>query len=146
MGRRAKLRVRQGLQRSKGAELPGTSSQDIPAFEINSASSAGYCIVRVIGELDMAHEEELRDELNSAIESDQHGVLVDLSECDFIDSSGVRSLLLGREAQAATDSGNRGFALVTSNEQVLRILSVMGVDKMIPVRPTIEEAITALGG
>jgi anti-sigma B factor antagonist len=126
--------------------VPKAFSQDIPAFEITSTPSGGYCIVRVIGELDMAHEEELRAELNSAIESDQTGVLVDLSECVFIDSSGVRSLLLGQEAQAATDSGNKGFAMVTSNEQVLRILSVMGVDKMIAVRPTIEEAITALGG
>jgi anti-sigma B factor antagonist len=126
--------------------LPGTSSQDIPAFEITSTPSGGYCIVRVIGELDMAHEEELRDELNRAIDSDQTGVLVDLSECEFIDSSGVRSLLLGREAQRASDSGNKGFAVVTSNEQVLRILSVMGVDKVIPVHSTIEEAITALGG
>jgi anti-sigma B factor antagonist len=134
------------MQRSKGAELPKAFSHDIPAFEITSTPSGGYCIVRVIGELDIAHEEELRAELKSAVEGDQVGVLVDLSECVFIDSSGVRSLLLGREAQAATDSGNKGFAVVTSNEQVLRILSVMGVDKMITVRPTIEEAITALGG
>jgi anti-sigma B factor antagonist len=126
--------------------LPETRSQDIPPFEITSASSDGFCIVRVIGELDMAHEEELRAELNSAIESDQAGVLVDLSECEFIDSSAVRSLLLGREAQAAADSGNKGFAVVTSNEQVRRILSVMGIDKVIPVRATIEEAITTLGG
>jgi anti-sigma B factor antagonist len=126
--------------------LPGTSSQDIPAFEITSAPSDGYCIVRVIGELDIAHEEELRAELNSAIESDQAGVLVDLSKCEFIDSSGVRSLLLGREAQMASDRGNKRFALVTSNEQVLRILSVMGVDKVIPVHSTINEAMTTLGG
>jgi anti-sigma B factor antagonist len=126
--------------------MPRTSSQDIPAFEISSTPSGGYCIVRVIGELDMAHEEELRAELNSAVDSDQAGVLVDLSECEFIDSSGVRSLLLGREAQMASDSGNNGFAVVTSNEQVLRILSVMGVDKVIPLYSTVEEAITALGG
>jgi anti-sigma B factor antagonist len=126
--------------------LPETSSQDIPAFEITSAPSDGYCVVRIVGELDMAHEEELRSELKSAIESDRTGVLVDLSECDFIDSSGVRSLLLGREAQAATAGGNKAFAVVAGNDQVLRILSVMGVDKVIPVRPTIEEAIAALGG
>jgi anti-sigma B factor antagonist len=126
--------------------MPETFSQDIPAFEITSTPSGGHCIVRVIGELDMAHEEELRAELNSAIESDQTGVLVDLSECEFIDSSGVRELLLGREAQMASDSGNKGFAVVTSNEQVLRILSVMGVDKVIPPYSTVEEAVTALGG
>jgi anti-sigma B factor antagonist len=138
------LRGGKGLQRSKGAELPETSSQDIPAFEITSSRSDGYCIVRVTGELDMAHEDELRTELTSACEEDQTGVIVDLSECGFIDSSGVRGLLLGREAQANTNSGNPGLAVVTSNQQVLRILSVMGVDKMIPVRPTTEEAITAL--
>jgi anti-sigma B factor antagonist len=126
--------------------LPGTSSQNIPAFEITSAPTDGYCVVRIVGELDMAHEEELRHELNRAIESDQAGVLVDLSECEFIDSSGVRSLLLGREAQASGDGRNDKFAIVTGNEHVLRILSVMGVDKTIPVRPTVEDAITALGG
>jgi anti-sigma B factor antagonist len=119
-------------------------SQDIPVFEISSQVSDGFCVVRVAGELDMAHEEDLRGELQRALEREQEGIVVDLSDCEFIDSSGIRSLLVGREAQQGADRGKRGLAVAAANEQIVRIFSVMGIDEAIPVRPTVEEAIAEL--
>ena len=73
------------------------------------------------------------------------GIVVDLTECEFIDSSGVRALLLSREAQHPED-GDELLAVAASSEQILRILSVMGLDRVIPIRPTVEEAAAALSG
>jgi len=87
----------------------------------------------------MSHEEELRGELRSAVAADSKGIVVDLTECEFIDSSGVRALLLSREAQHPED-GTEHLSVAASSDQILRILSVMGVDKAIPVRPTVAEA------
>jgi anti-anti-sigma factor len=93
----------------------------------------------------MSHEEELRSELRQAVASEADGIVVDLTECEFIDSSGVRVLLLSREAQES-EKGPDALAVAAASEQILRILSVMGVDRVIPIRPTVDEAAAALSG
>jgi anti-sigma B factor antagonist len=91
----------------------------------------------------MSHEEELRAELHRAVASDADGIVVDLTECEFIDSTGVRALLLSREAQES-EKGPDGVAVAASSEQIVRILTVMGIERVIPIRPTVEEAAAAL--
>ena len=56
----------------------------------------------------MSHEEELRNELRAAVAAEPKGIVVDLTECEFIDSSGVRALLLSREAQHSEDGAETG--------------------------------------
>jgi anti-sigma B factor antagonist len=121
-------------------------SADIPQFEISSREGPdGAQVVCVVGEVDIAHEEELRRELDRAASQGSGGIVVDLTECEFIDSSGIRALLLSRESQDS-GTGSEPLAVAASSEQILRILSVMGVDKVIPVRPTLEEAAAELSG
>jgi anti-sigma B factor antagonist len=98
-----------------------------------------------VGEVDMSHEEELRGELRSAVAANSNGIVVDLTECEFIDSSGVRAVLLSREA-TNSEEGSERVAVAASSEQILRILSVMGIDRVIPIRPTVEEAASAVSG
>jgi anti-sigma B factor antagonist len=126
--------------------LSATPSADIPQFEINSGPGPeDVHVVRVAGEVDMSHEEELRGELRTAVAAEAKGIVVDLTECEFIDSSGVRALLLSREAQDS-DDGAEHLAVAAASEQILRILSVMGIDRVIPIRPTVEEAASAISG
>jgi anti-anti-sigma factor len=126
--------------------MSATPSADIPQFEIDSGPGPEEVyVVRVAGEVDMSHEEELRGELHSAVAADSKGIVVDLTECEFIDSSGVRALLLSREAQH-TEDGTEHLAVAASSEQIMRILTVMGVDRVIPIRPTVEEAASAISG
>jgi anti-sigma B factor antagonist len=126
--------------------VSASPSADIPKFEIGSGPGPVGCyVVTVRGEVDMSHEEELRAELRRAVRSGADGIVVDLTECEFIDSTGVRALLLSREAQES-ENGPDGLAVAASSEQILRILSVMGVDRVIPIRPTVDEAAAALSG
>ena len=118
-------------------------SADIPQFEIDSRAAEDVYFVRIAGEVDMSHEEELRSELRTAVAANARGIVVDLTECEFIDSSGVRALLLSREAQHPQEGSER-LAVAASSEQILRILGVMGIDRVIPIRPTVEEAAAAL--
>ena len=126
--------------------MSATPSADIPQFEINSGPGPDdVFVVRIAGEVDMSHEEELRGELRNAVAAEAKGIVVDLTECEFIDSSGVRALLLSREAQHPEDGSVR-LAVAASSEQILRILSVMGIDRVIPIRPTVEESASAITG
>src|SRR4051794_39930134 len=109
-----------------GGLVSATPSADIPQFEIDSGPGPeGVQVVILRGEVDMSHEEELRAELRRAVASDADGIVVDLTECEFIDSTGVRALLLSREAQES-EHGANGVAVAAASEQILRILSVMG--------------------
>jgi anti-anti-sigma factor len=126
--------------------MPAPPSADIPQFGVRSERGPDdVCVVRVVGEVDMSHEEDLRAELRRAVDSEAPGIVVDLTECEFIDSSGVRALLLSREAQDGGEDDDR-FVVAASSDQILRILSVMGLDKVIPIHPTVEEAAAALSG
>jgi anti-sigma B factor antagonist len=126
--------------------MPATPSADIPQFDISSGPGPDdVYVVRVAGEVDLSHEDDLRAELRTAAASDSKGTVVDLTECEFIDSTGVRALLLSREAQRSEGDSEK-LAVAASSEQILRILSVMGLDQVIPIQPTVEEAAAALSG
>ena len=124
--------------------MAATPSADIPQFEISSGPGPDDAyVVRVAGEVDMSHQEELRAELRTAVEADAKGIVVDLTRCEFIDSSAIRSLLLSREAKNP-GQGSESLAVAASSEQILRILSVMGLDQVLPIKPSVEEAAAAL--
>jgi anti-sigma B factor antagonist len=126
--------------------MAASTSADIPQFEISSGPGPEDAyVVRVTGEVDMSHEEQLRAELRRAVEADAKGIVVDLTECEFIDSSGIRALLLSRK-EKQTQGGSETLAVAASSDQILRILGVMGLDQVIPIRPTVEEAAAALSG
>ncbi len=126
--------------------MAASPSADIPQFEISSGPGPNdVYVVRIAGEVDMSHEKQLRAELHGAVEAGTKGIVVDLTECEFIDSSGIRALLLSRQ-EKRPDGGPETLAVAASSDQILRILSVMGLDQVIPVRPTVEEAAAALSG
>jgi anti-sigma B factor antagonist len=126
--------------------LSATPSADIPQFEISSGPGPDdVYVVRVAGEVDMSHEEELQAELRRAVEADTSGIVVDLTECEFIDSSAIRALLLSRE-EKKPEPGGESLAVAASSDQILRILSVMGLDQVLPIEPTVEQAAAALSG
>jgi anti-sigma B factor antagonist len=124
--------------------MSATPSADIPQFEISSGPGPDdVYVVRVAGEVDMSHEEDLQAELRAAIESETKGIVVDLTECEFIDSSAIRALLLSRQ-EKTPQQGAESLAVAAASDQILRILSVMGLDQVIPIEPTVDEAAAAL--
>jgi anti-sigma B factor antagonist len=126
--------------------MAASPSADIPQFEISSGPGPeDVFVVRVAGEVDMSHEEQLQAELHQAVEADAKCIVVDLTECEFIDSSGIRALLLSRQ-EKNPGGGSETLAVAASSDQILRILGVMGLDQVIPVKPTVEEAAAALLG
>ncbi|MDQ2677028.1 MAG: STAS domain-containing protein [Actinomycetota bacterium] len=61
--------------------------------------------VRLIGEVDLANADELSEVLGSKACTDSAGILLDLRELEFMDSSGLRAVLIAaqeREERFAT--------------------------------------------
>lgn len=105
----------------------------------------GVRTISVRGELDLSTAPELEGPLNQALESEKGSVLIDLSQCEFIDSTGIALIV---RAWQRLESGENGRALVicSQNDQVRRVLEITGLELSIPVHTTRDEALAAMGG
>ena len=88
--------------------------------------------VLLAGEFDLDNEAALTDALAEVIADPTVGeVLVDMGDLTFIDSSGLRSVVLAHEA--AQDAGKR-LALVAPRPGVRRILQIVALTELIDDR------------
>ena len=82
-------------------------------------------VVTVCGEIDIATCDQLCEGLNTAITlSGVKTIVVDLTQTQFMDSSGVKALVQGR--QAAQTAGI-DYRITGAARQVRRVLEVTGV-------------------
>jgi anti-sigma B factor antagonist len=96
----------------------------------------GVVVVRVEGELDLATSGTLEKALE---ESDPPARLViDLSECTFLDSSAVR-VLVGSVRSA--DEAKTKVSLVVTDPGLKRVLEISAVDTMLPLHDTLDSAL-----
>lgn len=103
----------------------------------------GVRTISVRGELDLSTAPELEGPLEEMLESGEGSILIDLSQCEFIDSTGIALIV---RAWQRLDSGENGRALVicSHNDQVRRVLEITGLELSIPVHMTREDALAAL--
>ncbi len=100
-------------------------------LEIETQNTEGMDRIALRGELDISTATELESRLEPLINGDGGDVVLDLRELEFIDSSGVRVLVL---AARRFDAAGRHLALVRGPEEVDRVLRLTGVDERIEVR------------
>jgi anti-anti-sigma factor len=114
-------------------------------FEVKVGDlTQGVRTVSVRGELDLSTAPELEGPLDDALASGEGSVLIDLSQCEFIDSTGIALIV---RAWQRLDSGENGrtLAICSQNDQVRRVLEITGLELSIPVHLTRDEALAALG-
>jgi anti-anti-sigma factor len=105
----------------------------------------GVQTIFVRGELDLSTAPELEAPLEQALDSGKGSVLIDLTRCEFIDSTGIA--LIVRAWQRLQSGGNgRALVICTENDQVRRVLEITGLELSIPVHTTRDEALAALSG
>lgn len=109
-------------------------------FELSEKElQPGCCAVRVEGELDLAVADRLREALEKAA-SGYGKVLVDLGACEFIDSTGIATIL---QAHGQMAEKGRWLAVFGARDQVARILAITGLAANGLVFGGAEEALAA---
>ena len=108
----------------------------------------GVKLLEIHGELDLSTATQLEKPLEEAVESEDGAVLIDLADCQFIDSTGLALIVRAwqRVDAAAGNGGKGGLVLCCQNEQVRRVLEVTGLEHSLRVFPTRDEAAAALRG
>ena len=111
-------------------------------FRVEAENDRGLNTVSVFGELDQATAPELRSALATAFDNGA-AVLVNLSDCEFIDSTGL-SLLVEAKRKLAEDE--RQFGVCCPDADVRRLLELTGIDDAVGLFDTRDEAAAALSG
>ena len=103
-----------------------------------TGSEPDQAVVAVAGDVDMHTEGQLRDELTRLSEPPGRRLVLDFSGVEFMASAGV-AVLLEMSARIEADGGSLALACV--HPMVARVLSLTAADELVPVRPTVDEAL-----
>jgi anti-anti-sigma factor len=108
----------------------------------------GVRLLEIHGELDLSSATQLEEPLEEAVRAEDAAVLIDLADCQFIDSTGIALIVRAwqRVDAAAGNGGKGGLVLCCQNEQVRRVLEVTGLEHSLRVFETRDAAIAALRG
>lgn len=109
---------------------------------MEAATDGDLHTVAVHGELDQGTAPELRGVLGATLGDSTGSVLVDLSGCEFIDSTGL-SLLV--EAKRRLGEEQRSFGVCCADPEVRRLLELTGIDEAVGLFDSRDEAVAALG-
>jgi anti-sigma B factor antagonist len=104
-----------------------TEPHDIPPFDVAVTRSGETVTVRPSGELDIATVPRLSDALHGA--SPYARLVLDLSGLSFIDSSGLRLVLMEVERAAGE---HHEVSVIPGDERVQRIFRLTGADRIVP--------------
>jgi len=100
-------------------------------------------IARIVldGRLDVAGTQAAEAEFNAAVSAGPN-VIVDLGNVPFIASVGIRMLVAG----TCTQKSLGGKMVMMGPDEVTRkILKTTGIDQLVPVRASLEEALASFG-
>jgi anti-sigma B factor antagonist len=115
-------------------------------FETTASEVDGVRVVSVRGELDLSTAPELEGPLEAALDGGEAPVLIDLSECEFIDSTGI-AMIVRAWQQLDGDEEHAGELVIASrNDQVQRVLEISGLNLSIPIHPSRDAGLAALRG
>jgi anti-sigma B factor antagonist len=101
----------------------------------------GSVVVSFSGEVDLEHSPQAREILLDQV-GRRRRLLVDLSGVDYIDSSGIASLV---EAFQKAKKIGIDFALAAPNPAAMRVLALARLDRVFRIFATVEEGLDAGG-
>jgi anti-anti-sigma factor len=99
-------------------------------------------VIGIRGELDLSSAPDLEPALEEAVAAGDASVLIDLTDCEFIDSTGIA--LIVRAWQRIDSEGDGRMVICCGNHQVSRVLEITGLEHSISIHPSREQALAAL--
>jgi anti-sigma B factor antagonist len=98
-------------------------------------------LVALAGELDLYSADAFRGALDDALEDGATRLVIDLSEVDFIDSVALGVLA---NAMKRLRAAGGGLAVISGNQQIVRVFEITGLDRLVVIAPTLSEALERL--
>lgn len=101
----------------------------------------GVRLITISGEMDLYNAHEFRAVVDRAFSDGMHGVIVDLQELEYIDSSGISAMLY-----TFTQCRNRSVGLCFLNimGSVKRVIELTSLGGFFPVADNLDHALARL--
>lgn len=99
-------------------------------------------VLTVGGELDYSASPHLKRRITDHLKSDGRHLVLDLSWTTFIDSTAIGVLMGAATRMQSSDHGS--LAIVCSHDKVLQIFEISGLESVITLYSTCEEAVSEL--
>ena len=111
-------------------------------FSVEEREEAGVKVIEVAGELDLTTAPRLSARLDARRIGRRRRLLVDLTDVDFCDSTGLRALL-GAASEVRAHGGR--FAIVCPpSGDVARLLEIVGAGEWMAIHADPESGLAAL--
>ena len=101
----------------------------------------GVAVVSIGGEIDLSTAPAFEAVIAEALEEDPPALVIELSEVTFLASVGLRILAATQEEFGTSTQ----IAVVADNAAASRPMQLTGLDNVISLYPTLDEALTAFG-
>ncbi|MBM9623880.1 STAS domain-containing protein [Streptomyces zhihengii] len=124
------------------AEEDGTRSEQ-PGYydrlQVSTEAIDGVRVVTPAGEIDHHNVQPLSDALQSP-QGRAIRTVVDLRRVTFMDSTGINTLLAAYQSHRASGGS---LHIAAPSSVVIRLLSMVGIDQVIPCHDTLDSALGA---
>ena len=104
-------------------------------MEYGTRTEMGYRVLELNGEVDLHYSPQARKQILQLLK-DGCDLLVDLSAVEYIDSSGVASLVEGYQL---AKNDNLRFGLIGVSEAAMQVLQLARLDKVFPIYNSVED-------
>ena len=101
--------------------------------EVRLDEASAWTVVRLSGEIDLSNAEALGAAAEGAVSNRARGLVLDLSEVTFLDSTGLR--LVFRLARRLRDRQQALRLVVPDGARIARLLTLSGVTSVAEVVP-----------
>ena len=105
------------------------------------ARREGVAVVSVGGEIDLSTAPAFEAAIAGALDDDPPVLVIELSDVSFLASIGLRILAATHEKV----SKSAQVAIVANNPATNRPMQLTGLDKVMSMYPTLDEALSAIG-
>ena len=110
-------------------------------MKYKTREEGGYTVIELDGEVDLSCSPEARKQILQCLEGKKN-LLIDLSHVNYIDSSGVASLVEGYQTAKRM---TLNFGLIGVSTAAMNVLQLARLDKVFPIHNSVEERLKADG-
>jgi len=112
-------------------------THDELSIDLKTEDGGETLVFKLRGSLDLATAPTVRAALAEATEKGGHHLIVDLTQLEFLDSTGL-GVLIGAHRRAAERGGS--FRLIVSDGPISRLLNITGLIAVFAVYHSLEDA------
>jgi len=106
-------------------------------IDLKTEDGGDTLVFKLRGSLDLATAPTVRAALSEATEKGSHNLIVDLTQLEFLDSTGL-GVLIGAQRRAAEHGGS--FRLIVNNGPISRLLNITGLIAVFAAYRSLEDA------